>query len=173
MLPRASRVALHQLLLLFLLILLIVVRCSSCIRAELVVMRVAPCCCCCMFYALDCRHLHLFRLLKFQYSFWGALIGYKNWSSSFDCRMGKGHRTDKKLSDFSKQSPTLGKHREMLTLFFSGGCTHVMHVRSRMTIYPRIPTMPGRNTSGFHGPGRHCLQHQGGEGGCTHYHAWL
>ena len=29
--------------------------------------------------------------------------------------------------------------------------------RSRMTINPRIPTMPGRSTSGFHQPGRHCL----------------
>ena len=25
-----------------------------------------------------------------------------------------------------------------------------MHGRSRMTIDPRIPTMPGRSTSGFH-----------------------
>ena len=36
-------------------------------------------------------------------------------------------------------------------------CTHVMHGPSRMTIDPRIPTMPGRSTSGFHRPGRHCL----------------
>ena len=36
-----------------------------------------------------------------------------------------------------------------------GGCTHAMHGRSRMTIDPRTPTMPGRNTSGFHRPGRH------------------
>ena len=27
---------------------------------------------------------------------------------------------------------------------------------SRMTIDPRIPTMPGRSRSGFHRPGRHC-----------------
>ena len=26
-----------------------------------------------------------------------------------------------------------------------------------LTIDPRISTMPGRSTSGFHGPGRHCL----------------
>ena len=32
-----------------------------------------------------------------------------------------------------------------------------MHGRSRTTISPRIPTMPGRSTSGFHQPGRHCL----------------
>ena len=33
----------------------------------------------------------------------------------------------------------------------------IMHGRSRMTIDPRIPTMPGRSMSGFHRPGRHCL----------------
>ena len=38
-----------------------------------------------------------------------------------------------------------------------GGCTQFVHGRSRMTIDPRIPTMPGRSTSGFHQPGRHCL----------------
>ena len=38
-----------------------------------------------------------------------------------------------------------------------GGCTHVMHGCSRMTIDPRSPTMPGRSTSSFHPPGRHCL----------------
>ena len=38
-----------------------------------------------------------------------------------------------------------------------GGGTHIMHRRSRMTIDPRIPTTPGRSTSGFHRPGRHCL----------------
>ena len=32
-----------------------------------------------------------------------------------------------------------------------------MHGSSRMTIDPRIPTMPGRSTSGIHRPGRHCL----------------
>ena len=34
--------------------------------------------------------------------------------------------------------------------------TQFVHGRSRMTIDPRIPTMPGRSTSGFHQPGRHC-----------------
>ena len=29
--------------------------------------------------------------------------------------------------------------------------------RSRVTIDPRIPAMPGRSTSGVHRPGRHCL----------------
>ena len=33
----------------------------------------------------------------------------------------------------------------------------LMHGRSRMTIDPRIPKMPGRSTSGFHRPGRPCL----------------
>ena len=39
-----------------------------------------------------------------------------------------------------------------------GGC-------SRMTIDPRIPTMPGRGTLGFHRPGRRCLHQAGGGGG--------
>ena len=34
-------------------------------------------------------------------------------------------------------------------------CNHVMHGRSRMIIDPRIPTIPGRGTSGFYRPGRH------------------
>ena len=35
-----------------------------------------------------------------------------------------------------------------------GGALNIMHGRSRMTIDPRIPTMPGLSTSGFHRPGR-------------------
>ena len=38
-----------------------------------------------------------------------------------------------------------------------GGVLKFVHVRSRMAIGSRIPTMPGRSTSGFHQPGRHCL----------------
>ena len=38
------------------------------------------------------------------------------------------------------------------------GGTHVMHGRSRKITDPRTPTMPGRSTSGFHPPGRHCSQ---------------
>ena len=38
-----------------------------------------------------------------------------------------------------------------------GGCTQLVHGRSRMTIDPRIPALPGRSTSVFHQPGRHCL----------------
>ena len=38
-----------------------------------------------------------------------------------------------------------------------GGGTPLVHGRGRMTIDPRIPTMPGQSTSGFHQPGRHCL----------------
>ena len=37
------------------------------------------------------------------------------------------------------------------------GCTHVMQGRSRMTIDPGMATIPGRSTSSFHRPGRHCL----------------
>ena len=38
-----------------------------------------------------------------------------------------------------------------------GGELIIMHGRSRMNIDPRIPTMPGRSTSGFHRPGGHRL----------------
>ena len=38
-----------------------------------------------------------------------------------------------------------------------GGCIHVMHGRSRMTIDSGIPAVPGRSMSGFHRPGGHCL----------------
>ena len=42
----------------------------------------------------------------------------------------------------------------MGTFFFGrGGVLIAMHGRSRITIYPRIPTMLGRSTSGFHRPG--------------------
>ena len=44
-----------------------------------------------------------------------------------------------------------------------GGGTHVMHGRSLMAIDPRIHTMPGRSTSGYDRPERHCL-HQAGSG---------
>ena len=37
------------------------------------------------------------------------------------------------------------------------GCTQFVHCRSRMTIDPPIPAMPGRSTSGFHQSGRHLL----------------
>ena len=43
--------------------------------------------------------------------------------------------------------------------FFLGGGAQFVHGRSRMTIDPCIPTMPGRSTSDFHQPGRHCLHH--------------
>ena len=38
-----------------------------------------------------------------------------------------------------------------------GGSTQFVHGRSRMTIGPRIPTMPERSKSGFNQPGRYCL----------------
>ena len=44
-----------------------------------------------------------------------------------------------------------------------GGYTQFVHGCSRMSIDPRIPTMPGQSTSGFHLPGRHRL-HQAGYG---------
>ena len=38
-----------------------------------------------------------------------------------------------------------------------GRGTQFVHGSNCMTIDLRIPTMPGRSTSGFHQPGRHCL----------------
>ena len=35
----------------------------------------------------------------------------------------------------------------------SGGVLNIKHGRSRRTINPRIPTLPGRSTSDFHRPG--------------------
>ena len=48
-----------------------------------------------------------------------------------------------------------------------GGCTQFVHGHSRMTIDPRIPTMPGRSTSGFQQPGRHRLHHARSAVGCS------
>ena len=46
------------------------------------------------------------------------------------------------------------------------GCVlNAMHGRSRMTKDPRIPTMQGRSTSGFHQAGSACL-HQEHEAPC-------
>ena len=39
-----------------------------------------------------------------------------------------------------------------------GGALILMHGRSGMTIGPRIPTMPGRRTSGVHRSSRHYLR---------------
>ena len=47
-----------------------------------------------------------------------------------------------------------------LFLGVGGGGRSVLsfvHGRSRMTLDPRIPAMPGRSTSAFHQSGRHCL----------------
>ena len=44
-----------------------------------------------------------------------------------------------------------------LGLEWGGGCTHVVHGLSRMTIDPRAPTMPGRNTSWFYRQSSHCM----------------
>ena len=36
----------------------------------------------------------------------------------------------------------------------------LIHDRSRMTVDPRIPTIPERSMPGFHRPGRHCLHQE-------------
>ena len=41
-----------------------------------------------------------------------------------------------------------------------------MHGRCRMTIDPRLPSMPGWSVSDFHRSGRHCLHQAGGGTGC-------
>ena len=38
-----------------------------------------------------------------------------------------------------------------------GVCTQFVHGRSRISIDPRISTLPGRSTSAFHQRGSHCL----------------
>ena len=47
------------------------------------------------------------------------------------------------------------------------GCTQFVHGRSRMTIDPRIPTMPKRSPSGFHQPSRHGLHQARSAVGCS------
>ena len=42
-----------------------------------------------------------------------------------------------------------------------------MHGRSRVTIDPRIPIVPGRSTSGFDRPGRHRLHQAQSTVGCS------
>ena len=42
-----------------------------------------------------------------------------------------------------------------------------MHGRTRKTINPRIPSMPGRSTSGFHRPGTQCLHQARSAVGCS------
>ena len=45
--------------------------------------------------------------------------------------------------------------------------TQFVHGRSRMTMDPRIPSMPGRSMSVFHQPGRHCLHQARGAVRCS------
>ena len=47
-----------------------------------------------------------------------------------------------------------------------GSVVITMDGRSRMTIDPRIPTMPGRKTAGFRRPGIHCLHQARRAGRC-------
>ena len=47
------------------------------------------------------------------------------------------------------------------------GGAYMMHVRCLKTTDPRISTVPGRSTSGFHLPGRRCLHQARSEVGCS------
>ena len=58
---------------------------------------------------------------------------------------------------FFPSSPSLPSHSRVGGRGGGGGCTQLVHGLSRMNIDPRIPTMPGRSTSSFNQPGRHCL----------------
>ena len=62
-------------------------------------------------------------------------------------------------SFYPRDSPRPLNKTCRVTLFHwsYGGCAQFVHGRSRMTVDPRFPTMPGRSTSGFHQPGRRCL----------------
>ena len=48
-----------------------------------------------------------------------------------------------------------------------GGCTQFVNGRSRMTVDPRIPTVPGRSTSGLYQPVRYCLHQAGSAVRCS------
>lgn len=45
----------------------------------------------------------------------------------------------------------------ILANYWEGGVLNIMHCRSRQTIDPPIPTVPGRGTKGFHSPGKTSL----------------
>ena len=71
----------------------------------------------------------------------------------------QGHATHRRASALRAVASQSG-HESLITGMGGGGGACVMHGRSRMTVDPRIPTVPGQSTSGFHRPGRHC-SHQG------------
>ena len=56
-----------------------------------------------------------------------------------------------------------------LLLNGGGGALDIVHGGSRLIIDPHTPTMPGRSTSGFCRPGRHCL-HSARSGGPHNEH---
>ena len=51
-----------------------------------------------------------------------------------------------------------------------GRWAHFIHSPSIKTIDPRIPTTPGRSTSGFQKPGRHCVHQARGAVKCSVSH---
>ena len=72
-----------------------------------------------------------------------------------------GERTRRKAAGVS-QSPPSGNDESKVRGGGGGGRggggrIQCLHGGSRMTINPRIPTIPGRSTSGLHQPDRHCL----------------
>ena len=72
------------------------------------------------------------------------------------------HSIAQRVARAAGRCPTCGDNPNPTTNTWVGrgegvGGTQFVHVRSRMTIDPPIPTMPGRSTLNFHQPGRHCL----------------
>ena len=68
---------------------------------------------------------------------------------------------------FLERTPFIAKRKGVIPTidpgYGGGGGRSVLqcvHGRGRMPVDPLIPTIPGRSTSDFHQPGRHCL-HQG------------
>ena len=55
----------------------------------------------------------------------------------------------------ARDGPAKTSHKRVSITHPPPGVLDIMHSQSRMTIDPRIPTVPGWNTSSFHRPGRH------------------
>ena len=69
-----------------------------------------------------------------------------------------GWRTARRSTSPSSSTPSsFARYVAFFQRGGGGGYLFITHGRSRMTIDPRIPTMLGRSTSGFHRSGRHCF----------------
>ncbi|CAN0256107.1 unnamed protein product, partial [Laminaria digitata] len=57
---------------------------------------------------------------------------------------------------------SIQSHKESCHDRVAAGVLVIMHGRGRMTVDPRIPTIPGRGTSVFRRPGRQWVPRSGG-----------